>query len=125
LTRISKRMLRTLGITGPQRLVVRLLGQAPGVSAGALAETLHLHPSTLTGILRRLTESGIIERTVDPEDTRRARLRLTRQGEKVDSLRAGTVESRVRAALMGIHDDDLMAAERVLSRLADSLADEA
>src|SRR5512146_1996532 len=47
----SKRMEAQLGITGPQRLVVRIVGRCPGVSARELAHTLHLHPSTLTGVL--------------------------------------------------------------------------
>jgi hypothetical protein len=34
--RISRHMEQALGLTGPQRLVVRLLGQRPGISAGAL-----------------------------------------------------------------------------------------
>src|ERR687888_5890 len=49
---ISKRMDAHLGVTGPQRLVVRILGRRPGLSAGELAAILHLHPSTLTGVLR-------------------------------------------------------------------------
>jgi len=123
LTKVSKRMERTLGVTGPQRLVIRLVGQNPGVCAGALAETLHLHPSTLTGILKRLTDRRTIERTVDPADGRRAQFRLTRKGEELDAVRNGTVETRVRRALAGIADRDLASAERVLTRIADSLSD--
>ncbi|HTP29158.1 MAG TPA: MarR family transcriptional regulator [Anaeromyxobacteraceae bacterium] len=122
LTQISKRMQRTHGVTGPQRLVVRLVGQRPGISAGTLAEILHLHPSTLTGVLRRLTERGVITRTQDPTDTRRALFRLTRKGLEYDSLRSGTVEARVRAALGAVPEEDLAAASRVLARLARALS---
>ena len=124
LTQVSKRMHRSLGVTGPQRLVIRLVGQSPGMSAGALAETLHLHPSTLTGVLKRLQDRGAIERTADPTDARRAQLRLTRKGERLDALRAGTVEARIRAALARIRDEDLAVAERVLLRIAGSLSTE-
>lgn len=124
LTRISKRMQRTHGVTGPQRLVVRLVGQRPGISAGELAELLHLHPSTLTGVLRRLTERGAIARTQDPADTRRALFRLTAKGLACDALRSGTVETRVRSALASVPGEDLAAATRVLSRLARALSDE-
>ena len=50
----SKRMVRRNGISGPQRVVIRILGQAPDLSAGTLARILHIDPSTLTGILHRL-----------------------------------------------------------------------
>src|SRR5512141_2564461 len=65
LTRVSRRMERTIGVTGPQRMVVRLVGHRPGISAGDLARTLHVHPSTLTEVFRRLTDRGILERTQD------------------------------------------------------------
>jgi DNA-binding MarR family transcriptional regulator len=122
LTQVSKRMGRRLGVTGPQRLVVRIVGQRPGISAGALAEVLHLHPSTLTGILQRLTARGAIERTRDPADTRRALFRLTRRGLEIDALRSGTVEARVRAALASFSYEDLATAGRVLARLAEALS---
>jgi len=35
---ISKHMESRFGITGPQRLVVRIVGRFPGISAGALAD---------------------------------------------------------------------------------------
>lgn len=123
LTRISKRMERTLGVTGPQRLVVRLVGHWPGISAGALAQTLHVHPSTLTGVLRRLTDRGALERRQDPVDARRALFHLTRRGQDLDELRSGTVEARVRAALVSIPDADVAATARVLARLAEALED--
>src|SRR3954469_22948255 len=50
----SKSMAARLGVTGPQRLVVRMVGRYPDISAGALARLLHVLPSTLTGVLQRL-----------------------------------------------------------------------
>jgi MarR family transcriptional regulator, organic hydroperoxide resistance regulator len=122
LTQVSKRMHSSIGVTGPQRLVIRLAGQSPGLSAGALAATLHLHPSTMTGILKRLQASGFLERSADPLDGRRAVLRLTKKGERLDLIRAGTVEARVRVALTGVSDHDLAAAERVLTRITASMS---
>ncbi|MGH9409800.1 MAG: MarR family winged helix-turn-helix transcriptional regulator, partial [Vicinamibacterales bacterium] len=58
--RASKRMGGEIGITGPQRLVLRIVGLSPGVSAGALAATLHVHPSTLTGVVQRLEAQRLL-----------------------------------------------------------------
>lgn len=44
LQRRSKVMAATLGITGPQRLVIRMIGRFPSIHARQLADTLHLHP---------------------------------------------------------------------------------
>jgi MarR family transcriptional regulator, organic hydroperoxide resistance regulator len=95
----SKRMEARLGVTAPQRLVIRIVGRFPGISAGEVSEILHLHPSTLTGVLKRLEERGLVGRRADPADARRALLELTPRGREVDELRSGTVESAVRRAL--------------------------
>lgn len=118
---LSKRMAATMDVTGPQRLVLRILGRQPGASAGALADVLKLHPSTLTGILRRLEERELVARESDPTDRRRAVLRLTRAGERLNSERAGTVENAIRRALGKVSPDDLATTERVLSAIVREL----
>lgn len=95
----SKRMAKTLGVTGPQRLVIRMIGQNPGLSARDLALTLGMHPSTLTGILARLEKQGFIRREVDKADRRRAMFQLAAPGRRIDRERRGTVEAAVRRAM--------------------------
>jgi MarR family transcriptional regulator, organic hydroperoxide resistance regulator len=117
----SKRMEAKMGVTGPQRLVIRIVGRYPGISAGQLAEIMQLHPSTLTGVLKRLQERGIIERRADPNDGRRALLGLTARGRELDSLRTGTVEAAVRQALKSMPRRKLDAAQDVLAAVAEAL----
>jgi DNA-binding MarR family transcriptional regulator len=95
----SKRMASTLGVTGPQRLVLRIVGRFPGIPAGHLARVLHLHPSTLTGIIRRMSKRGLIRRRGDPRDGRRLLLSLTRAGRRFDVSQAGTIEAGIERAL--------------------------
>jgi len=121
LERSSKRMNAAIGVTGPQRLVLRVAGLFPGLSAGDLATIMHVHPSTLTGVLERLTAQRLISRVADPHDRRRAVLRLTPRGRRVNSVRAGTVESAVADALSGTSRSDRAATRRVLERLAERL----
>lgn len=112
---MSKRMEANLGITSPQRLVLRVVGRNPKISAGWLAETLRLHPSTLTGVLRRLEKRGLLGRVTDPDDGRRALLALTSDGKKFDALQAHTTEAAVRRAMRRLSEADLAAAQRVLN----------
>ncbi|HWE24208.1 MAG TPA: MarR family transcriptional regulator [Myxococcales bacterium] len=116
----SKRMEATFGITGPQRLVVRIVGRFPGISAGGLAEILHVHPSTLTGILRRLEARGVLQRRGDPNDGRRALFGLTNRGRKLDTIRTGLVEQAVKRVLSRL-PSDIPAAQRILGALASEL----
>lgn len=121
----SKKMGAELGVTGPQRLVIRIVGRSPGISAGELAEILHVHPSTLTGILSRLVERGLIQRKSDTADARRALFSLTAKGRRIDSIQSGTVEAKVRASLASVQEDKVQAAREVLSTLASRLEDAA
>jgi DNA-binding MarR family transcriptional regulator len=117
----SKRMRRELGVTGPQRLVLRVVGLSPGVSAGALATTLRVHPSTLTGVLQRLARQGLLRRSRDAGDRRRAVLHLTARGAALNAVRKGTVEAAVAEALGHVPAGDRAATRRVLSLLASQL----
>jgi MarR family transcriptional regulator, organic hydroperoxide resistance regulator len=116
----SKRMVSSFGVTGPQRLVVRIVGRFPGIAAGRVAAILHVHPSTLTGILQRLESRGILQRRPDPRDARRALLMLTAKGRKLDTMRTGTVEQAVRRAIAK-DPAKVVAAQEILVALADEL----
>ena len=118
----SKRMEASSGVTGPQRLVIRIVGRFPGISAGKVSEILHLHRSTLTGVLKRLEAHGLVERKADPADARRALLALTARGRAVDAVRGGTVEAAVRRALGKLPAKSVTAAHEVLDALAAELA---
>lgn len=118
LDRTSKRMAKRMGVTGPQRLVLRVVGLFPRVSPGDLAGILHMHPSTLTGILQRLNRQRLLTRAPHHTDGRRAVLGLTRAGRVVNRRRRGTVESAVSHVWTDMSATDRAAAIRVLDRLA-------
>nr|WP_224244622.1 MarR family transcriptional regulator [Hyalangium gracile] len=117
----SKRMESTLGITGPQRLVLRLVGRFPGITAGALAQILHVHPSTLTGVLKRLEKRGLLERKSDPLDGRKALFALTEAGRALDVPSTGTVEAAVQRALSKMTRARILHTQDVLTALAEEL----
>jgi DNA-binding MarR family transcriptional regulator len=121
LQKASKRMTVRLGVTGPQRLVLRVIGLAPGISAGGLAKVLHLHPSTLTGVLQRLETQGLVSRVPHAIDARRAVLRLTPQGQRLNIATDGTVEAAARATLTQISGRDQTAIRDALELLVDAL----
>jgi DNA-binding MarR family transcriptional regulator len=119
--RVSKRMASTLGITGPQRLTLRVIGLVPDISAGELARILRIHPSTLTGILQKLVDRGWVARRVSRGDRRLAVLRLTGVGQAQNRDRRGTLEAAVKQALAACTSSERAAATRVLGRLAEHL----
>jgi DNA-binding MarR family transcriptional regulator len=122
LDRASKHMSRDFGVTGPQRLALRVIGLFPAISAGQLARILHIHPSTLTGILQRLIDQRLVERAAAASDRRRAQLRLTARGKLIDGLATGTVEAAVKAVLRRSSAKDRAAGQRLITSLSLQLA---
>lgn len=122
LQRMSKRMESTLGVTSPQRLVLRIVGRFPGMPAGHLANLLHLHPSTLTGVLQRLEGRGLLHRRPDPGDRRRQLLSLTSKGRLFDVSTEETVEAAIELALEAAPRAQIETTRALLESLSAQLA---
>jgi DNA-binding MarR family transcriptional regulator len=122
LQKVSKGMKSRVGVTSPQRLAIRLIARFPGIPAGQLAELLYVHPSTLTGILKRLERQGLIRRRPDPRDGRRSFLGITEKGRAVDAALLGTVEAAVQRVINRTPKQKLDHAREILSNLADALS---
>lgn len=123
LQRRSKSMAVALGITGPQRLVIRIVGRFPSIHARQLADILHLHPSSLTAVLKRLERRGLVRRWPDEKDRRRWLLGLTRKGQALNRETPGTIEAAVQRMLKTTTRDDLDVTRVVLGKLAHELDD--
>jgi len=121
LQRRSKSMAATLGITGPQRLALRIIGRFPSIHAKQVADILHLHPSSLTALLKRLERRGLVRRWPDERDGRRWLLGLTQKGKALNRKTPGTIEAAVQRVLKTTTLDDLDVTRAVLSKLAREL----
>jgi DNA-binding MarR family transcriptional regulator len=89
------------------------------LSARELAEQTDLSPATVTQMLDHLEASGLVARTRSAQDRRVVLSVLTERGAAVLAERQAQMEPRWRAALDGFSEEELMAAARVLDRLAD------
>jgi len=80
-TRAYAPVLGELGLTYPQYLVMLVLWEADGpCTVSAIGERLHLDSGTLTPLLKRLADNGLVERTRDAADERRVLITLTGRG---------------------------------------------
>lgn len=120
--RQSRRMVREIGLSFPQRTLLRLIGRSSGITPGELAEYLHVDRGTLSGLLRGLDERGLIERSIDSLDRRRIRTHLTALGESMVLPMEGTIEGVVREAIAELPAVTRVETTRGLHALADALA---
>lgn len=114
LNQTSKAMLRRDGVTGEQRLLVRVLGKLGPTSPGRLAEILHLHPASVIRVARPLERRKVIRRRPHPTDGRQVLLSLGPAARPIERLDLGTVEASVRSALARMPTRDVERARRVL-----------
>ncbi len=117
----SKRMKARSGVTGPQRLVLRILELAPGAAPTELARILCFHKSTVSVILRSLEQGGFVRRGAHPTDGRAVVLSLTARGRRVAEQQAGTVEAVFRKTLARLPPREVRIARHVLESLAQAL----
>src|ERR1700723_3682111 len=117
------RMLRTyadykgaqFGGTRAQWAVLARLDRFEGLKQSELAEMLDLQPITLTRLLDRLSQSGLIERRSDPNDRRAKRLFLTAAARPLLEQLGDLGEDLMTTTLAGV---DREAVERMVAQLA-------
>lgn len=79
----SSAHIRSLGLTPPQFDIVATLGNTPGMTPKELGEKTLITKGTLTGVVDRLADKGLVRRVASPSDGRSQIIRLTRAGEKL------------------------------------------
>ena len=84
--RLAERAARRAGLTPQRYLLLLMIRGAPDGSGSStvteLAERLQLAQSTVTELVGRAEEAGLIEREASQVDARVAHLSLTREGER-------------------------------------------
>ena len=109
MTKAYQPMLKELGLTYPQYLVLMVLWEwaqkhpdEPTVKA--LGARLHLDSGTLTPLLKRLEAMGLVSRQRDSEDERRVFVQATAAGCELEAS-AATWLSEARESLDGSEID--------------------
>jgi MarR family transcriptional regulator, transcriptional regulator for hemolysin len=105
-----------LGVTRAQWKVLFRLDRHPGLRQIELADMLDIEPITLSRIIDRLEESGLVERVADPADRRAWRLHITRQARPlVEKLRA-IADELIADAFAGIDPKQIEITRQVLGK---------
>jgi len=78
--RAYKPILDRVGLTYPQYLVMLVLWEKGRLSVKTIGEKLDLDSGTLSPLLKRLEQAGLISRTRDPKDERQVIISLTEKG---------------------------------------------
>ncbi|WP_316525906.1 MarR family winged helix-turn-helix transcriptional regulator [Kitasatospora brasiliensis] len=112
-------LLRDLGLTYPQYLVMLVLWEDGELPVKRIGERLRLDSGTLSPLLKRLEAAGLVRRERSPEDERSVTVRPTAEGIALRE-RAGQVPRRLLAAA-GLPLEDLATLRGLLDRVTVAL----
>ena len=99
-------LLEPLGLTYPQYLVMLVLWEKDGMSVGDIGARLHLDSGTLTGLLKRLAQQGLIVRKRSLEDDRVVVNWLTDAGRTLKRRAMPVPTEMLCRAGLGLNDVD-------------------
>lgn len=80
ISRYYNRRLAAYGLSVPKALLLLELSCSSGVNPSFLSKHLDLDSSSMTGLLSRMENAGLIERKADPKDRRGVQVFLTEKG---------------------------------------------
>ena len=118
LTRAYAPLLEPLGLTYPQYLVLLVLWEGDGLSVKDIGERLRLDSGTLTPLLKRLEQQGLVVRRRGEDDERVVRVHLTPAGR---GLRARARKVPTEVACAAGYELSSERSMRELARLRDEL----
>lgn len=113
----ASRHLRRQGLTPPQFSVLSALAAAPALSCKCLGERAAISKGSLTGIIDRLEQNGLVRRAASSQDRRSSLVELTEEGRSTFERVAGKHFAHLQQAFDGIDREDLARIEAGLRRL--------
>jgi DNA-binding MarR family transcriptional regulator len=109
-----------LGVTRAQWKVLFRLERQPALRQIELADMLDIEPITLSRIVDRLEESGLVQRVADPADRRAWRLHVTARAQPLIAKLRGIADELVADAFAGIDPKDIEITRQVLGNVREN-----
>ncbi len=125
ITRLHSRRFHTVldrdgeGGTMQDGLILHILSEEDGITQKVLAQKMHIRPQSLTGVLEKLEDKGLIRRQRSETDKREQNVFITDEGKKL-SADLTAKRDRITEELFSILSDKEKAElYRLLTKVAD------
>ena len=116
--RVYRPILDRLGLTYTQYVTLVALGEEDDQRVGDLGDRLFLESNTLTPMLKKLEQLGLVDRRRDPTDERQVRVNLTAAGRALTRQVEESAGQLLDATGLG---DDFGKVQQTIARLRDNL----
>ena len=111
-----------LGVTRAQWKVLFRLERQPGLRQIELADMLDIEPITLSRIVDRLEEAGLVERAADPADRRVWRLHVTAKAQPLIAKLHEVSDEMIAEAFAGLEPREIEITRKVLARTRENVS---
>lgn len=108
------------GVTPGQYAVLKCLWDENGQTAKQLADRLSLDGSTMTGLLDRMEQKGLIEKQPDPKDRRALQVVLTDKGRQLEAPLTGAIAEANRKVMRGLDEAQGEALKQLLRDMGET-----
>lgn len=103
------------------RLVLSVLVMGDGIKQRELVNETHLKPPTVSVIIKKMVEEGMVELRADEKDMRVTRVYLTEYGRKTDEQNIQRIRSVDAKGLRGLSEEEKDTLMSLLGRIRSNL----
>lgn len=121
-TRKYKPFLDPLDLTYTQYIAMMVLWEKKEVRVKDLGEALYLDSGTLTPLLKRLEQKGLLTRSRNQEDERALCVRISAEGEALKQ-KALSIPEGMRSCI-SLSDEEMQVLEKLLHRTLEGLEED-
>lgn len=109
------------GLTGPQLWALKTLQREGAMTVGALATALAVHQSSISILVDRLEQRGLVRRVRQRPDRRSVRVELTQRGATMAADAPEPAQGRLLHELNAMTAAELQRTRRVIDRLVSAM----
>ena len=120
----SSQRVRAIGFTDSQFDVIATLGNTAGMTCKELGEKTLITKGTLTGVIDRLKEKGLVNRERSNTDRRQSHIKLTDAGNDIFQQVFPQIVRQGRRNFSDYSEHDFLLLEEQLLKLKNSLSKE-
>ena len=109
-----------IGISLAQLFVLQQVSQRPATSLNDLAERTATHQSSVSVVVRRLVDRGLVTRRADTADKRRVQIEVTPAGDKLLVGAPETIQTRLMVSMQQFNPAERKQLAQLLTRWIDA-----
>ena len=117
----SRKLATEHKITGPQLGCLLALKETGPLTSSKLARKVYLSPSTIVGIIDRLEEKGLVQRSRDSRDRRLIHICITTAGQELVAAAPSLLQDTLSNALVELPESEQISITMALEKLVDLL----